>query len=84
MHCTMVDSSLTLDDVFLVHGRVVVRNIVLRGGHLRIKPAEMRHPSLDVRVIGAENAEVDVPVPERMWKVGRATGAGDTPQQLRT
>lgn len=69
--CEMVDSSLLLDEVFLERGQVVVTDLTLRGGKLRIQPAEMRHPSLIVRRIDAQNAEVAVPVPERFWK-GRA------------
>lgn len=68
--CEMVDSKLELDDVYLVErGRAVVTDLTLRGGRLRIRPAEVRHPSLVVRRIDNNGGEVEVP--EGFW-LGRA------------
>ncbi len=83
VHCVLDGPALTLDDVVLTNGRVVVRNIMIVDGDLRISPAEMRHPSLDVRQIHTHNAHVDVPLPERHWK-GRVIDADDTPPSIRT
>jgi uncharacterized protein YjbI with pentapeptide repeats len=80
--CEMVDSPLTLDAIYVAHGRILMIGLSVRGGHLRIKPTEMRHPSLEVRRIDAEDAVVEIPLPEEVWK-GRATGAGDTPPAVR-
>lgn len=66
--CDLVNSSLLLEDIFLERGRIVVTDLTLRGGRLLIKPIGMRHPSLVVRRIDAQDAEVDVPVPERFWR----------------
>lgn len=66
--CEMVDSSLLMDDVFLERGQIVVTDLTLRGGVLRIQPAGP-HPFVIVRRIDARDGEVEVP--EWFWK-GRA------------
>jgi len=85
--CTFVAAGLTVDDVHLEHGQIIVTDLTLRGGALRIRPTEMRHPSIIARRIDARDATVDIPVPPRFWEMapeGRATEAGDTPPQLST
>jgi hypothetical protein len=62
--------------VFLERGQAVVTDLTLRRGGLRIQPLGP-HPFVIVRRIDVEDAEVDVPVPERFWK-GRAPE--DTPR----
>jgi hypothetical protein len=71
LNCVMTQSPVDLEGIYLVHGRVVLRNLVLVDGDLRVRATEMRRGAFDLRWIDAKNAEVDVPVPERFWK-GRA------------
>jgi Pentapeptide repeats (9 copies) len=84
IRCQAIESPLTMDDVYMLHGRVVIHDLLLRGGLLRIKPAEMRHSSLDLRRIDREDAEVDVPLPARYWAKERAAEPDGTPPPVST
>jgi uncharacterized protein YjbI with pentapeptide repeats len=85
--CEVTGADLTMDDIFIEHGQVIVMDLVLRDGTLRVRPNVMRHPSLVARRIDARDATVDIPVPARFWEMtqeGRATEAGDTPPPVST
>jgi hypothetical protein len=66
--CELVDSSVVLDDVFLERGQIVVTDLTLRGGLLRIRPVGAGSFVM-LRRIDVQDGEVDVP--EQFWK-GRA------------
>lgn len=66
--CEMVDSSLLLEDVFFERGQIVVTDLTLRGGLLRIAPVG-EHAFAIVRRIDNRGGVVDVP--DEFWK-GRA------------
>jgi hypothetical protein len=70
-----------MDDIYVLYGQVQIHDFFLRGGLLRIKPAEMRHSSLDLRRIDREDVEVDVPFGTGWDRLGRADG---TPPPVRT
>jgi hypothetical protein len=73
--CELVDSSVLLDDVFLERGQIVVTDLTLRGGLLRIRPVGAGSFVM-LRRIDVQDGEVDVP--EQFWK-GRAPE--DAPQR---
>ncbi|MGB3440195.1 MAG: pentapeptide repeat-containing protein [Actinophytocola sp.] len=77
--CVMERSPVTLVNIYVVHGRVVLRDLVLERSNLWVKPVEVRYPSFDLRRIEARNAEVEVPLPNRIWR-GRAVIPDDTPR----
>ncbi len=63
----------------MANGRVVVTDVTVRGGELRIRPADYRHPSLLVRRIVAHDAAVELPLPERIWRAGGVPSRATAP-----
>jgi uncharacterized protein YjbI with pentapeptide repeats len=70
MNCELAGCRMTMDDAAMANGKVVITDLTVRRGELRIRPAEIRHPSLLVRRIDAHPSTIDIPVPERIWQAG--------------
>jgi len=76
--CEFDGCDLTMDPVLLQHSQLAVRDLVLNGGSIRIKPIYYDYPLLYVRRIDARHSIVDLPVEEDEWRMPPSPAAPST------
>lgn len=74
--CIVRDCELSVDNGYVVRGRLKLTDLQLRNGKLRIRSTETSHPSLWVRGIDAVDSTVDIPVAHELWRASRPAEDG--------
>lgn len=74
--CIVRDCELSVDNGYVVRGRLKLTDLELRNSKLRIRSTETSHPSLWVRGIDAVDSTVDIPVAHELWRASRPAEDG--------